>query len=95
MASLSDEHSVYLIESDIGGLHIRKRIRSPTVCEAFNLHAKTETMTALHVPSGVGLHLFVRWLAIQGSSESGASAYAVFVTREHKSTNLTRVKRMR
>ena len=43
------------------------------------------------VPSGGGLpHLFVRWLAIWGSLESGASACAIFVTHEHKSTNLTR-----
>ena len=47
MASLSDEGAVYLIESDVGGLHICKRIRSPTVCEAFNFNAKTETMTVL------------------------------------------------
>jgi len=42
------------------------------------------------MPSGVGLpRLFVGQLAIQGSLESGASARAIFVTREHKSTNLT------
>ena len=32
-ASLSDEDAVYLIESVVGGLHICKRVRSPTVCE--------------------------------------------------------------
>jgi len=41
------------------------------------------------MPSGVGLpHLFVGWLAIQGSLESGTSDRAVFITREHKLTNL-------
>jgi len=44
------------------------------------------------VPSGAGLsRLFAGRLAIQGSLESGASARAIFVTHEHKSTNLTRV----
>jgi len=33
MASLSDEDAVYLIKSVVGGLHICKRVRSPTVCE--------------------------------------------------------------
>jgi len=56
----------------------------------FNLHAKTETMTFCCVPSGVGLpRLFVRRLAIQSSFKSDAPARAIFVTREHKSTNLT------
>jgi len=32
-ASLFDEDAVYLIESVVGGLHIYKRVRSPTVCE--------------------------------------------------------------
>ena len=32
-ASLSEEDAVYLIESVVGGLHICKRVRSPTVCE--------------------------------------------------------------
>ena len=31
--SLFDEDAVYLIESVVGGLHICKRARSPTVCE--------------------------------------------------------------
>ena len=31
--SLSDKDAVYLIESVVGGLHIRKRVRSPTVFE--------------------------------------------------------------
>ena len=52
-ASLSDGDAVYLIESVVGGLHICKRVQSLTVCEAFNLHAKTETMTVL---LGEGLH---------------------------------------
>jgi len=47
------------------------------------------------MPSGVGLPkffiCFIGWLAIQGSLESGASARAIFVTCEHKSTNLTHV----
>ena len=30
---LSDEDAVYLIESVVRGLHICKRVRSPTVCE--------------------------------------------------------------
>jgi len=53
IASLSDEDAVYLIESVVGGLHICNRVQSPTVCEAFNLRTKTETMTVL---LGVGLH---------------------------------------
>jgi len=36
-ASLSDEDAVYLIESVVGGLHICKRVRSPTVCEGLRL----------------------------------------------------------
>ena len=36
-ASLSDEDAVYLIESVVGGLHICKRVRSPTVCEGRQL----------------------------------------------------------
>jgi len=51
-----------------------------------NLHEKTETMTVL-------LHAFrcrssSSVCRIQGSLESGASAHAIFVTREHKSTKL-------
>ena len=46
-ASLSDEDAVYLTESVVGGLHICKVVRSPTVCRAFNLHAKTETMMVM------------------------------------------------
>jgi len=37
MASLSDEGAVYLIESVVGGLHICKGVRSPTVCEGLQL----------------------------------------------------------
>jgi len=37
MASLSDEDAVYRIESVVGGLHICKRVRSPTVCEGLQL----------------------------------------------------------
>ena len=36
-ASLFDEDAVYLIESAVGGLHICKRVRSPTVCEGLQL----------------------------------------------------------
>ena len=36
-ASLSDEDAVYLTESVVGGLHICKRVRSPTVCEGLQL----------------------------------------------------------
>jgi len=72
--SLSDKDAVYLIESVVGGLHIRKRVRSPTVFEGLQLFCC--------VPSGVGLpRLFVGRLAIQGSLKSGASARAIFVTR--------------
>jgi len=47
------------------------------------------------VPSGVGLpRLFVMQFSIQGSLESGASARAIFVIREHKSTNMTCNKHM-
>jgi len=31
------EDAVYLIESDVGGLHICKRVRSPIVCEGLEL----------------------------------------------------------
>jgi len=37
MASVSDENAVYLIESVVGGLHICKRVQSPTVCEGLQL----------------------------------------------------------
>jgi len=36
-ASVSDEDAVYLIKSVVGGLHICKRVRSPTVCEGLQL----------------------------------------------------------
>ena len=36
-ANLSDEDAVYLIDSVVGGLHICKRVRSPTVCEGLQL----------------------------------------------------------
>ena len=42
LASLSDEDAVYLIESVVQGLHICKRV----FARAFNLHTKTEMMTA-------------------------------------------------
>jgi len=38
--SLSDEDAVYLIESVVGGLHICKRVRSPTVCKGLQLTRK-------------------------------------------------------
>ena len=88
VASLSDEDAVYLIETVVGGLHICNRVRSPTVCEGLQL---TETMTVLLRAFRCKPSLSVGWLAIQGSLESGFSARAIFVTREHKSTNLTRV----
>ena len=92
-ASLFDEDAVYLIESVVGGLHICKRVRSPTVCEGLQLTREDRNDDLFCcVPSGVGLpRLFVEWLAIQGNLESGASVCAIFVTREHKSTNLTHV----
>ena len=37
MASLFDEDAVYLIESVVGGLHICKRVRSPTVYKGLQL----------------------------------------------------------
>ena len=46
-ASLSDEDAVYLIESVVGGLHICKRVRSPTVCEGLQLTREDRTMTVL------------------------------------------------
>jgi len=36
-ASLSDEDAVYLIESVVRGLHICKRVRSPTVCDSVGI----------------------------------------------------------
>ena len=36
-ASISDKDAVYLIESVVGGLHICKRVRFPTVCEGLQL----------------------------------------------------------
>ena len=95
MASLSEEDAVYLIESVVGGLHISARGYDPLLfARAFNLHAKTETMTVLlrAFRLGIGLLcLFVGWLSIQGSLESDASAHAIFITRKHRSTNLTHV----
>ena len=85
---------MYLIESVVGGgLHICKRVRSPTVREGLQLtHEDRNDDCFAASLSGVGLpRLFVRQLAVQGSLESGASAHAIFVTRGHKSTNLTRV----
>jgi len=65
----------------------------PLFARAFNFHAKIETMTVLLLAFRcIGYpHLFVRRLTILGSLESGASARAIFITREHKSTNWTRV----
>ena len=57
---------------------------------AFNLHAKTETMTVLLCAFRCRTSSSVcQAVGIQGSLESGASARAIFVTREHKSANLT------
>ena len=92
-ASLSDEDAVYLIESVVGGLHICKRydpyrLRGPSTVYT----RKQKRLNFGCVPSDVGLpRLFVGRLAIQGGLESGASARAIFVTGEPKSTNLTRV----
>ena len=41
MASLCDEDAMYLIESVVGGLHICKRVQSPTVCEGLQ-HTRKE-----------------------------------------------------
>jgi len=78
-ASLSAEDAVYLIESVVGGLHICKRVRSPTVCEGLQLAREDRNNTPFCcMPSGAGLsRLFVGRLAIQGSLESGASTHAV------------------
>ena len=88
-ASLSDEDAVYLIESAVGGLHICKMVRSPTVCEGLQL--TREDRNDDRFAACLQVQVFLVCLAIQGSLESGASARAIFVTREHKSTNLTRV----
>ena len=80
-ASLSDEDTVYLIDSVVRGLHISKRVRFPTACKGLELTRAFRRRFSS----------FVGQLAIQGTLESGASACAIFVTREHKSTNLTRV----
>ena len=80
---LSDEDAVYLIESVVEGLCICKRVLSLLFVRAFNLHMKT----SLRCRSS----LSVGWLAIQGSLESDASVCAIFITHEHKSTNLKRV----
>ena len=83
-ASLSDEDAVYLIEGVVGGLHICKRVRSPTVFMGLQLireDRNDDHFAACLQPSSVGLpRLFVGWLAIQGSLESSASARAIFVT---------------
>ena len=84
---------MHLIEGVVRSLHICKRVWLPTVCEGLQLIAtrKQKLLQWLFccVPSGVHLpHLFER-LAILDSLESAACA--IFVTREHKLTNLTRV----
>jgi len=70
VASLSDKDAVYLIESVVGGLHICKRVRSPTVCEGLQLTCKDRNddcfASCLQVSIGLPC-LFVEWLAIQGS----------------------------
>ena len=63
----------------------------PYLVRTFNLHAETETMTILLRTFGCKSSSSVERLAIQGSLESGASVRAIFVTREHKLTNVTRV----
>ena len=97
-AKLSDKDAVYMIESVVGGLHICKRVRSPTVFVGLQLAHEDRNddrfaaFAACLQPSGVGLpSLFVGRLAIRGSLESGASARTIFTTRGHKSTNLTHV----
>jgi len=66
---------------------------------AFNLHCtctcedKNDDHFTVCLQVNTGLpRLFVGRLAIYGSLESGVSARAIFVTREHKLTNLTRVR---
>ena len=57
---------------------------------SFILHAKTEMIIVCFVPSEVGLpHLSGSWPSRVVWKAQGASAHAIFVTREHKSTNLT------
>jgi len=54
-ASLSDKDAVYLIESVVGGLHICKRVRSPTVCEGLQLNTRRQKRWPFCcVPSGAG-----------------------------------------
>ena len=52
--------------------------------KAFDLHAKTETMTILLRPFRCRSSSSVGQLAIQGSLESGASARAIFRTQVDK-----------
>ena len=55
-ASLSDEDAVYLPESVVRGLHICKRVRSPTVCEGPSTYTWRQKQWPLCcMPSGVGL----------------------------------------
>jgi len=86
-ASLSDEDGVYLIESVVGGLHICKRVRSSTVSEGLQLTRKgtnddrfaacLQVQVFLVCLSG-GWPSRVVWKAVL----LGASARAIFVTRE-------------
>ena len=86
------EDAVYLIESVVGGLHICKGVRSPTVFVGLQTIREDRTddrFAACLQPSGVGLpRLFVGRFAIQSSLESSASVRAIFVTCGHKSTRL-------
>jgi len=95
-ASLVDKGAVYLIESVVGEVSISARgygtipycLRGPSTVYT----RRQKRWPFCYVPSGAGLSRpFVGRFAIQGSLESGAFACAIFVTREHQSTNLTRV----
>jgi len=86
------EDTVYLIESVVGGLHICKGVRSPTVfvgLQTIREDRNDDRFAACLQPSGVGLpRLFVGRLAIQSSLESSASVRAIFVTCGRKSTRV-------
>jgi len=71
-ASLSDKDVVHPIDSVIWGYHICKRVQSPSYClwGPSTCTRRQKRWLFCFVPSGVGLHLFVGYLAIKSSLES-------------------------
>ena len=78
-ASESDEDAVYLIESVVGGLHICKRVRSPTVCEGLQLSREDrndDCFTACH-------QVYIFLICLSGSWPSRVVCKAVLLLVPH------------